>query len=100
MQVSDTVRRALRQQMAAVIPAQHIDEIVDIACHAAERAINEMIRVALHTSPDSRIGMAAIGPAFGLLVSFAEDGMAGLKDFAAKEPGLKAYHAEIKVAKS
>lgn len=94
MKVGENLRRSLRLTLASDIPAQHIDEVVDIACHAAEYAINECIRIALHTHPDSRIGIAAAGPAFGMLVTFAQTALDGVKDFG-KTSGMKVTEARI-----
>ena len=96
MKVCDADRRDLRAKLAATgkVPPQHLDEIVDIAAHAAESAFATLQRLALDTHPDGRVGICAMGPALGLLGGMVLAGTAGLHEFAQKN-GL--YSATMSV---
>lgn len=60
------LRRALRVAAGQIVPAQHVDEVVDMAMHAAEEAFATLSRltVDLNTGP---IGISAASVAVGLL---------------------------------
>lgn len=79
--VPEEVRRQLRQALASSthMPADKIDEVADLACHAAEAGFAAMQRIALETSPDKRIGITALGPALGLLAGLVEAGTLALR---------------------
>lgn len=83
MKIDDTTRRNLRAALASseTVPPQQLDEVVDIAIHAAESAIAVLIRVALDTHPDARVGICACGPALSLLVAMAQTGIEGIKEY-------------------
>lgn len=87
MKVCDDQRRALRASLAGTIPAQHLDEITDLAIHAAESAITVLFNVGLKTHPDPRIGTSAIGPAAGILLAMVETVLDGIKTYG-REHGL------------
>jgi hypothetical protein len=73
MILPDTLRPAIRAQAMAsgILPPEHIDEIVDLALHAAQSAIETCERIALDTPPDPRVALSAISMAMGLLAAFA-----------------------------
>jgi hypothetical protein len=48
------------------VPADAIDEIVDLACHAAASARTSLFTV-LASCSDPRIAITAVGPAIGML---------------------------------
>ena len=85
--IPDTVRRQLRANLAAssMVPPNMLDEIVDLAIHAAEQGFATMQRIALETSPDPRVGLTAFGPAMGLLSMIVEGGISSLKTIASKQ---------------
>ena len=96
MKVDEATRRQLRLGMASAgtIPEALIPEIVDIAAHAAETAMAQLIQIALETHPDRRVGIAVAGPAMGLLAAMVAAGIEGLKKFGSAE-GLAC--GEIKI---
>ena len=87
VEVPSHVRADLRASLAAAghIPAAHLDEIVDLAIHAAQTGFATMQRIALNTSPDARVGITVLGPALGLLAGLVEAGMSALRKVAEAE---------------
>lgn len=62
----EELRRSLRLAAGQIIPPPHLDEVVDMAMHAAEQAFATLSRltVDLNTGP---IGISAASVAVGLL---------------------------------
>lgn len=96
MKLPEAQRRELRLALlgSGHFPAEHIDEIVDIAVHAAETAIAALQRICFDTSPDPRIGVAALGPALSLLGLMVESGIEGVRSYGA-EHGLPVGEVKI-----
>ena len=64
----DYPRAQLREAIRATskVPPDKLDEVVDIACHAAHSARLKLLEV-LDTASDERVTVTAAGPAFSLL---------------------------------
>lgn len=62
----EALRRGIRETIAEVIPADKIDEVADLAVHAAETAINALGRIAF-AGQDARVGICASSIAIGIL---------------------------------
>lgn len=77
------------------MPDAAIDEIVDMACHAAESGRRSMLE-AIDRSSDRRIAMTAIGIAGSLLARDLELLKEGL-EFAAKQSGLHFERSTLEV---
>lgn len=64
---NEDLRRALRQTVSITIPAQHVDEVVDVAMHAAEQAMATLSRICL-APPDHRVTITSSSVAVGILI--------------------------------
>lgn len=62
----DEMRRQVRQQVAQAIPAEAVDEVTDLAFHAAREAMDKLFLVA-GTASSAAIGKCSATIAFGLL---------------------------------
>lgn len=91
----DYPRSALRKILAegSKAPPQHLDEIVDIACHAAGSARRSMLEV-LDRSSDPRIAITAIGMANSLVRADAERLEEALREGAAAA-GLATFSGKV-----
>lgn len=85
----DAAHRADLRAMVARqgFPADMVNPIVDVACHAAEEAFNTFQRV-LVGSGDPRIHMTAAGIATSLMQTIMDGHLAALRQFA-KDNGLR-----------
>ncbi len=82
------MRMSLRSQMVAGgMPENHVDEIVDLAFHAAEEAIDTIWRITGQGSNDG-VCTCAVGPAMSLLEASAGEQLTRIKEYAAQR-GLK-----------
>lgn len=84
----DEMRISLRSQMiTSGIPETMVDEIVDLAFHASEEAIDTIWRITGQGSNDG-ICTCAVGPAMSLLAATAGEQLTRIQDYAAKR-GMK-----------
>jgi hypothetical protein len=77
------------------VPADKLDEVVDLACHAAAAAREKALEV-VDSSSNPQVAMTAIGIAFSLLKYDAKDMLSALQEFA-KERGSTATFSTISV---
>lgn len=91
----DGLRAALRSELGTVIPAENLDEVADLAIHAAESAILTLTDVCKRGS-EPRIALAAFGPAVSLVMTACKSEQERLKEFAG-EQGLSYSEATVKV---
>lgn len=87
--VEAQVRRQVRAHLAGVIPAEHVDAIVDLSIHATQTALAAAERV-LSAAGDDRHFIAALGPTVGLLAGRCEQLQRGYSSFAAKQGMVQA----------
>lgn len=73
----------MRAQTGSPMPLSAIDEIVDLACHAAERSRSAALEV-LDRASDPRISNTAIGLAFSLIASDCKTIEAALRLYASE----------------
>ena len=67
------VRAAMRSALLANgVPAVHVDEVVDLAIHAADRAVQALLETA-RLARGSSVGMCMVGVATGLLRSHLDN---------------------------
>jgi hypothetical protein len=85
----------LRQRTGSNMPDAAVDEIVDIACHAAESGRRAMLET-LDRASDPRIANTAIGLASSLLASDLNFHNQAVKEFA-KQSGLHFEEARLEV---
>lgn len=91
---SDYPREKIRATLlAAGAPPQHVDEVVDIACHASASARKTMLEV-LDRASEYRVALIAIGIAVALVRTEAEWLEQGLKH-AAAAAGLKTFEGRL-----
>lgn len=62
----DKIRREVRATAAQAIPAEHVDEVVDLAFHAASEAMNRLFSAG-EVASNFRVAKAAVTIGFGLL---------------------------------
>jgi hypothetical protein len=66
-------RRETRAQLlASGIPAAHVDQVVDVGFHAAQRALDSLHDV-VFSAGDTRVIITALGVALGLAKARFED---------------------------
>lgn len=92
----EAIRARLRNGIASntAVPPDLIDEVVDLAVHAAVSSFESCMAIAGRTSPDPRIGMTATGPALSLLIFLATQAVESLKE-AARAEGMA--HGEFNI---
>ncbi len=98
IEFADYPRAAIRAHLLGLggnIPPACVDEIVDIACFAADSARRQMMAV-LDRSSDPRVATTAIGLAVSLAISDMERLQVGLAAFA-KSAGLQTYSGKVEV---
>lgn len=78
------LRRQMRLQMAGIVPAQHVDEVIDLAIHAAREAIGSLEAVTDRASSPS-VTMAAFVPALGILAGVCQTLSDSAREFAASK---------------
>lgn len=93
-------RAELRKLLASQVqtPPQYIDEVVDLAVHAADCGSRAMLEV-LDRASHPGVSVTAIGMAASLLRSRLEMLEAGLKE-GAKHAGLRTYEGSVKATSS
>lgn len=90
------LRVALRDQMiAAGVPAELAATIADVACHAAQQALDALDRT-VWQHPDPRIGNTALGPALSLCLHRLTEMLDALKATAA-DCGMSSHTATLQV---
>ncbi|MDG6079779.1 hypothetical protein E3U23_11320 [Erythrobacter litoralis] len=102
LELPDYPRRELREQIrktaaqngSGITPAA-IDEVVDLACHAAESSRKAAFAV-LDRASDPRISTTAVGIAFSLIAHDCE-AMRSALEFAASATGKKFTNMTLKV---
>lgn len=62
----EALRRSLREAAITVVPASHVDEVVDLACHAAEEALATLSRLTFGIDAGP-VGISAAGIAVSLI---------------------------------
>ena len=60
------MRAQVRGALAAILPAEHVDVVADLAVHAVQEALRTLER-SVGASGDTRHFLAALGPAVGLV---------------------------------
>lgn len=83
----EALKRQLRPQLAQIIPADHVDEVLDLTIHSVRSAFEAMQRV-LQSADDPRTQIAVAAPAFSLLIGLAQGKLEEIMDFARKA-GMK-----------
>lgn len=99
LEFADYPRADLRAHLLSLggsIPASAVDEIVDIACHAADTARRSMVEV-LDRASNPLISMTAFGLAASLAAHDAETMKSGLKA-TAQSTGLAFYDGPLEKA--
>lgn len=82
-QLDREIRLGLRNQLlAGGVPPQHVDEITDVAVHAANTARDALLNV-LRRCSSQEIWITAIGPAIGVNKTFLDIMEDNVKRFAA-----------------
>jgi uncharacterized protein (DUF2342 family) len=94
--VDDDLRRALRLQVAMTVPPSHVDEVVDVACHAAIEAIETMQRIAFETPRDQRVAITASTLAMSLIKHRMET-LIEISEKVAQQSGMTVRHANLSV---
>lgn len=80
----DSARASIRAALAGkAIPPQFVPEIADIAVHAADQAIETLMRISF-SHPNGAVGTTAMGVALGVLRSRIELATEALLDVGAK----------------
>lgn len=64
-------RAQIRAAVQKVVCAEHVDEVVDLACHAADSAIRQTLVVS-DRAPDPRVKLAALSLALSLVTAEAQ----------------------------
>lgn len=85
----DALRRSLRQTVSMTVPASHLDEVVDVAMHAAEQSLEALSRILL-TPADARVTITSSSIAVGLLIHRLGEVQEAMK--AASVASGKPYH--------
>lgn len=96
--VDEPMRRALRKEVGMTIPAAHVDEVVDIACHAAIEALNTMQRISFDAPLDERVAISASTLAMSL-VRHRVNELIELSEKVAREAGMSTYHTTVSVGR-
>lgn len=71
MQPAPWPRTELRTALVAVIPADKVDEVIDLACHAADSARHQLFAVS-DRAVEGSVKMAALTLATSLIITEAE----------------------------
>lgn len=91
------LRAAIRQNMLeGGVPAQHVDEVVDLGMHAAKQA-NEALIGIVRTGSNPAVHLAAMGLGLSLAAAKMQATMESLKE-AGTLAGLKVEMVEVEVA--
>lgn len=94
--IDDDLRRAVRRQVGLTVPAAHVDEVVDIALHAATQSLDALQRVAFDAHPDQRVAICAST----LAISLVQHRLQVLKECAEKvaaDAGMSVHHGTVSV---
>lgn len=90
------LRVSLRDQLiASGIPAEDAGTIADVACHAAQQALDTIERT-VWQHPDQRIGYTALGPALSLCLHRLTEMLQALKN-TADACGMPSHTATLQV---
>ena len=90
------LRATLRPQLAAAIPAAHVDLILDLSLHAARQAIETLDRTCQNYR-DDRIYLASVAPAIGIAVGRLQQVEEAIKTYADKTPGVKRFEGRARL---
>jgi hypothetical protein len=94
--IDEELRRALRRTVSLTIPAAHVNEVVDIACHATVQALDALQRIAFDGHPDQRIAISASTLAMSLIRHRVND-LIEVSEKVAKESGMSCYRGTVSV---
>lgn len=87
------LRSQVRQALAANIPAEHVELVLDLAMFATQSALQSVDRV-LSSAADQRHFVAALSPAIGLIAGRCQQIEQGLAAYA-RANGMHAGTARV-----
>lgn len=93
--IDEELRRALRLQLQFTIPAEFVEPVVDIACHAVEQSLDTLERIAFNGA-DHRVSISATSMAVSLLLHRLQHMKQAMEDVA-RENGMPVLHATVRV---
>lgn len=91
----EALRRALRQQVGFTVPAAHVNEVVDLGCHAAEQALDTLERLCFG-QPNGSVAITSSSIAISILIhrlGELKDAMHAM----AQQRGMPVHHANVTV---
>lgn len=77
------LRASVRQQLAAAIPPEHVDMVLDLAINAAQKSLETLERNC-DLAGDPQAYIAAIGPALGIVKARCEQLELAVRSYASK----------------
>lgn len=96
--IDEPMRRALRNTVGLTIPAAHVDEVVDVACHAATEALDALQRISFEAPSDQRIAISASTLAMSLLRHRVAE-LIEVSEKVAQQSGMSTLHTKVSVAR-